>query len=431
MKSLKISTLLHIDFLPVVTAFVEQASLAFGLGKEEALRLTLASEEVFTYLSDVLREDNELEITCTGGIYFVSTEFSFDKAELALRSFNITAEVSSEIEEDFKEMGLLIAARTVDHLSLEEAQGEKLVLRLIKDKTYPVPEHMELPAIRPMASYSIKRPTDDEIKMFSHLLSAHYSGYPLLPAFRYPGKLVDMASSSLYRMAVAADERGLIGGGAVWRRMNEKIVEFFGPYLFNQKGNHEMAESLLNTCLESIARTESIGLLCRYPAEEFPGEYFESIGSVVSYESGKDPAEHPSYFRLLHEDAGTHVYAPKGLVSFIEGEYTRLALPRDVYVTDYTGENRADYSVFTSEFDREPGRVVIRSLWPGKDCQENILKHLAVFEKEQLLNVFFEVDLGVTWQAHVVDCLIRSGFKPRIIIPYGGKSDLVVFQHAR
>ena len=34
-------------FLTVVMAFVEQSSLALGLGKPEALRMTLASEELF------------------------------------------------------------------------------------------------------------------------------------------------------------------------------------------------------------------------------------------------------------------------------------------------------------------------------------------------------------------------------------------------
>jgi hypothetical protein len=431
MKSLKISTSLQIDFLPVVTAFVEQASLAFGLGRQEALRLTLASEEVFSYLCDILMEDKDLEITCTGGVYFVSAEFAFDRIELGLQAFNITAEISSEKEEDLKRMGLLIAARSVDRLSLDEAQGEKLILRLIKDKSYPAPEQMELPVIPAVTSYSTKTPTDDEIKMFSHLLTEQHKDCPFPPAFRYPGKLVDMVSSSVYRMAIATDARGFIAGGAVWRRMNEKIVEFFGPYLFNQKGNKEMARSLLDACLESIARTEIIGVFCRYPAEEFPREYFESIGSVVSYENGKSPVEFPSYFRLLHEDAGTHVYVPKALLSFIEPEYGRLALPRDVYVTDYTGEHRGDYSVFTSEFDREVGRVIIRSLWPGKDGRENILKHLAVLEKEQLLNIFFEVDLGITWQAYIVDSLVGCGFKPRIVVPYGGKSDLVIFQYTR
>ena len=431
MKSLKISTLIHRDFLPVAISFVEQTSLAFGLGREEALKLTLASEEVFSYLCDILKEDKELEIVCTGGFYFVSAEFSFDRVELSLQAFNVTAEISSESEEALKDMGLLIAARSVDHLSLEDSQGEKLILRLVKEKSYPVPEPVEPPVTPFMNSYSVKVPTDDEIKAFSYLLSAHCEGYPLLPAFRYPGKLVDMVSSSLYRIAVAKDERGLIGGGALWRRMNEKIVELFGPYLFNQKGNNEMAQSLLNACLEGIARTEIIGLLCRYPAEDFPREYFESIGSVVGYEKGKEPAEFPSVFRLLHEDVGTHVYAPKALLSFVEAEYRRLALPRDVYASDYSGEHRGDDSVFTSEFDKELGRVVIRSLMPGKDCRENIAKHLAVFENEHLLNIFFEVDLGIPSQAYIVDSLVGIGFQPRIIIPYGGKSDLVVFQYAR
>jgi len=428
MKTLKISTPFHTDFLPVITTFIENSSCVFGLDKQGALKLTLASEEVFSYLCNVIQGDKALDVICTGGIFFVSVEFSFDKIELGLQAFNITATPSSESEESFKEMGLLIAARSVDSLSLEETSGERLVLKLIKEKSYPSPEAIELPAIPPVTSFALKIPTADEIKMFSRLLTVHYKDYPFPVAFRYPGKLVDMVSSSIYTISITTDERGLIGGGIIWKRMNEKIVEFFGPYLFNQKGNNKMAESLVNTCLEGLARTEIIGAFCRYPTEAFPTDYFESIGITTSYKQQGNQIEFPCYYRQLHEDTGTYVYVPRIIASFIEAEYKRLVLPRQVYLTDYSGEYRGDYSLFASEFDRELNKVIIRPLWPGEDFHNNILKHLEIFNNEGVLNCFFEIDLGIVWQTYVVDSLMECGFKPRIIIPYGGNSDLVIFQ---
>lgn len=429
MKKLKMTSFINVSFLSSITSFIEQTSLAFGLEKKDALRLTLASEEVFSYLCSIIKEDKELEIICTDGIYFVSAEFCFDKIELELRAFNVTTEILSESEEDLRDMGLLIAARSVDHLSLKSAQGERLILRLTKDKSYPFMDEIKLPFIPPMTSYTVKTPLDDELKMFSGLIISHYKGYPFPPAFRFPGKLVDMVSSSIYKAAIACDERGLIGGGAIWRRMNEKIVEFFGPYLFNQPEGSPMAESLTNACLENLARTEILGLFSRYTTEDFPNQYFESIGSSTWYEKDMEPAELQSYYIQLHEDAGTYVYTSKALAPFIKTEYKRLFLPRDLYEIENAGAYSGDYSVFTSEFRREINQVALRYLLPGKDYRENILKHLALFRKEQILNIFFAIDLGIDWQAYIMDDLVECGFIPRIIIPYGGISDAIIFQY--
>ena len=38
-------------FLPLATSFVEKAALAYGLADPEAMALTLATEEIFAYLS--------------------------------------------------------------------------------------------------------------------------------------------------------------------------------------------------------------------------------------------------------------------------------------------------------------------------------------------------------------------------------------------
>lgn len=428
MKNTKTVVSIHSDFLPVVTAFVEKSSIALGLGHDEALRLTLASEEIFSYICSIIGEDKELEVACTGGLYFVAVDFSFDRVELSLQAFNITAGVTSSEMEDLEDMGLLIAARSVDQFSLEELPDGRLLLRLIKNKVYPFPEDIKPPEIPPLSSYSIKTPTKDEIKVLSCLILRDYGDHIIPHAFRYPGRLVDMVSSTLYRIAIAVDERGLIGGGAMWRRMNEKVVEFYGPYLFNQGDNRQMAESLFNACIEQIARTEIIGLLCRFTTDWFPSALFEPIGTAVLHREKGGSKEITWYFRSLHEDIGTHVYAPKRLSNYLEHVYRELALPREVYITDYSGEHMGEHSVFASDFDRELNQVTVRPLWPGRDSVENIKGHLAAFKKEHILNIFFAVDLGVTAQVSLVDSLMECDFEPKILIPYGGRSDLVIFQ---
>ncbi len=71
-----VSLRLHLDqaLLPLATSFAENAGLAYGLGKPEALKLTLAVEEVFSYLAEVAEgpEDGDvLTLEATGRVYCV------------------------------------------------------------------------------------------------------------------------------------------------------------------------------------------------------------------------------------------------------------------------------------------------------------------------------------------------------------------------
>ncbi len=43
-------------------------------------------------------------------------------------------------------------------------------------------------------------------------------------------------------------------------------------------------------------------------------------------------------------------------------------------------------------------------------------------------NLFFEMDLGESWQTLFTPALMRSGFRPALLVPYGAKADLVVWQ---
>ncbi|HOV89135.1 MAG TPA: hypothetical protein PKW07_00270 [Syntrophorhabdaceae bacterium] len=434
MKKAKITISSHIDFLQIVTNFVERSSLVFGLGKDEALKLTLASEEIFSYLCEVLPEEKEIEVTCIEGVYFVSVEFLFEKVRLSLKAFNITASGLQGLQEDIKDlrdMGLLIAARSVEHLSLDETQDNKLRLKLIKDKVYPEPHDICLPDIKPVKIYSIKKPDADEIKIFSTLISAYYRDYPHPVAFTNPGKLSDMISSSIYSAVIAIDKTGLVVGGLIWRMMNEKVVEMFGPYLFNQEKEGHMAESLINACIENIARTEVIGIFSRFVTPEFPKGSFEVTGSLTWYNEYNNPLDMTTYYRALHEDTGTVVYIPKSIVDFIEKKYADLALPREVIITDYYGEDRGDHSVITSEIDRLNRAVTLQQMQPGKDSLKNLKEHIDIFKKEDINNIFFIADLGVREHLIIINDLIECGFEPRTIIPYGKRSDLIFFQYNR
>ena len=57
-----------------------------------------------------------------------------------------------------------------------------------------------------------------------------------------------------------------------------------------------------------------------------------------------------------------------------------------------------------------------------------IRRHLRLLQREQIKNVFFELDLGQGGQADFAVPSLNNGFSPRIIIPYGGTGDLLVLQ---
>ncbi len=79
-------------FLPVVMTYVEQSSLALGLGKPEALKMTLASEELFLHLCRVVIPNlGMINIRCACKGHVVRSDFSFPETSLNLHAFNITA----------------------------------------------------------------------------------------------------------------------------------------------------------------------------------------------------------------------------------------------------------------------------------------------------------------------------------------------------
>ena len=127
-------------FLPLVTAFVEKAANCFGLGMDESLMLTLASEEVFMHLCRVVTPSGgPVEIVCSNGGYYAQAVFSLPTDAFDMRAFNLTATISIEDDADLDAMGLVIASRSVDRFLLNREEGRDLRLTLIKEKTYPMP----------------------------------------------------------------------------------------------------------------------------------------------------------------------------------------------------------------------------------------------------------------------------------------------------
>lgn len=416
-------------FLRLVTSFAEESSKAFGLSTADALKLTLACEEIFAYLCRAGRTDETVTVEAANGGYYVQLKFSSKARDFNPRAFNLTSSVSFEDAASLEEMGLLIASRAVERFYIAEEPPQGFGLVLIKEKSYPEMADLRTPEISPMKDFSIRTPNPDTLKLFVRLITAHYPSHVYPQAFLIPGKVVDMVASAEYGAKVAVDEKGMIGGGILWRWVGLKTVESIGPYLFQKPDGLGLSEALTDACLGEIAKTEAIGLISRYSTPELPKGYFESLGSVDLFQPDGSIMPWPLHFRQLHEDLGCQVWAHPVLEDFLQAEYRRLFFAREIRPTRYGGEQRPAYSVFAPQFDRTNRQITLRAIWDGADASENLSQHLKVLKAEALPNIFFEVDLGHAWQANLSQILIDKGFRPRLILPYGGESDVVVFQY--
>jgi hypothetical protein len=416
-------------FLPLVTAFVENAANCFGLGMDESLMLTLASEEVFMHLCRVVMPaGGPVEIACSNGVYYTKAVFTLPAGAFDMRAFNLTAKISVEDEADLDAMGLIIASRSVDRFLLTHEEGEAPRLTLIKEKAYPKGVEAPPTCAGPPGKTSIRSPRPEEVKFLSQLAAFYYDVRMLPDVFLYPGKVVDMIKAGEYHSLAAVGDAGEIGGAVFWREIGENTVECFGPYVFNRAPAPNIAEELMEGCIGTVARTRAVGIINLSPTPELPRQHFELLGTLDDYarDGSVEPCE--AWFRLLREDTGSAVWVHPGLEEFLRREYAKLVLPREIRIDQPSGETLPRHSVLSAEFNRLQGHVVLRPIWPGADAEENIERHVRLLQSEQVLNIHFAVDLGQAWQTLFVPGLLAQGFEPRLVLPYAGKADLVVFQ---
>jgi len=416
-------------FLPVACSFVEQSAIALGMGKREALGLTLATEEVFAHLCAVVLKDGEkVEIHCTNGGYYVQVDFTFPASDMDLRAFNLNATVSFADDADLEEMGLVLASRSVDRFAVTRLEGKGLKLTLLKEKAYPPFDESPVAIPRPMDRFSVRPPNPEELKLFAHLVKTCYGNQVLPKVFDHPGKLVDMLAGANYGAAVAVGPAGGTGGGTFWHRAGEKAVECFGPYLFNQKAGSPIPGALLESCVGAIARTSALVLINRFATPEFAREHFEPLGSVRMHTSEGELSRREAWFRLMHEDPGSIAWVHPELETFLQQEYRRLVLPRELRQVTNAGEQHPRHSVISTTFDRPQASATLRPIWFGTDFASNLVQHLKLLRQEGILNIFFSLDVGKSWQAAFTPGLLQNGFTPCLIFPCSGEGDMVLFQ---
>ncbi|MGD9124325.1 MAG: hypothetical protein PVG60_04485, partial [Desulfarculaceae bacterium] len=320
---------LDMAYLPVATTFTENAALAFGLSQPETLRLTLAAEELFSYLSTVSAKKEVVSIVIKGGGYYVQLKLQFKTRNLDLRFFNLTASLSPDDDQDLETLGLLLASRSVEHFSVKDNAQEGLSLTLTKEKAYP-PSQEPAPEPLPLSDYEVKEANPENLIMASRLLTTLPQADLYPPAFALPAKLRDMAAAGDLEVLIARDQAGHVGGVILWNRLGPKTVRLHGPYIFSQPLGQDMAAALVEACLARLGKSDAVGVVCLYPPPEMPADYFEPLGTYDFYDPEGGLQTRPCFYRQLQEDPGGVVWAHPAVHDFLEGIYAELALARQI-----------------------------------------------------------------------------------------------------
>ncbi len=413
---------LQVELLPVVAGCVEHAAQAFGLTRGDALALVLATEEVFSYLAVKASAGQSLRVTCRGGGYYAEVVCRFPRRALPVRALNITAAVADD-EASLEEMGFLLAARTVDRLAIA-TEGDDMSVSFVKEKSYP-PASADTPL--PLAGKGAFREYAGEpelLKQFARRVADVY-GRQAPPFFRFPGKVVDMVAGGEYGAVMLADENRNIGGGMFWRG-DDKMVEAYGPYVFC--GDAELARSIVDACLRRLARTGTVCMVVPAATPEAPRDYFERLGELPLVVDG-DLRNEQALYRELEEDNGSLVYVHPSLADFVRGVYDRMCLPRQVEEVENLGEARSPHSAFAASMDRPAGKAVLSPLWVGEDAAASLADHVQALKREGIVNILFKLDVGVAEQALLGPALLASGFRPRLIFPWEGRGDVILFSY--
>ena len=409
LQNTELSLPLQAAFLPIATSCVEQSVQAFGMGRAEAMHLTLAVEEVYSFLAARTAADQRLKLLCRNGGYYAEVVCRFPQHALPVGAFNITSTVSSDDEQSLDEMGLLLAARTVDQLGISSETGE-MKIRFVKNKRYPSVQE-QLPDLASPGNFQEVEPETELLKQFSCRVTAKY-GKQAPSFFTFPGKVADMVACGEYGAVLLADGKGNVGAGMLWRR-GQKLVEAFGPYAFYDQTH--MSILAVEACLRKMARTSAVCMVVQEPTADMPPGYFERLaqeGSVL--------------YRQLEEDNGTTAYAHPQFADFLQDCYQQLYLPRAVHPVEHQGESLSPCSAFAAQMNRPVGRVTLTAIWVGKDAAPVLLEHVRALKQEGFTEIQFHLDTGVAEQAMLSPALSAAGFVTRWVLPWGGRGDILV-----
>ena len=414
------------SFLPLVLSFVREGVQACAFGQVETDTLTLAAEEICGYLMNLQQVSDTIDLTLTDGNWRIVLRIDCKSADVDLRAFNLTWRISDD-EESLEHMGLLLASRMVDRMTIS-SHKDRMQLCLVKHRSYPP---VELPEADPAPlhdGYRLIGEPPSEVFQYALLQLQAHGIAPLPSCFRNPLLDADMLAAGDLDATLACNAGGAVLGLVCRRWMSSRCVELLGPYMLIDGDIGETIRiELVEDSLGRAARTQAVGMICRHTQQAFTQHLFDTLGTLPETQADGTTSLRPVYYRLLREDDGRTVYTDPVLTSFLKSTWERLTLPRILRQLPHPGGRGSAHSVLAVEFERDASRCTLRLLQPGKDLKDNLKDHLRILRQEGIRNIVFEMDLGNTADAAQASVLVASGFQPRLLIPDGGHGDLLLF----
>lgn len=413
------------DWIPLAQAVVEKSCPLFGLDIDRITRLTIAVEEIVMYLADTA-PGTEVALELVPGGWQVTASLSFCADHSDLWAMNLYAKPDVAGDPDLRSLGLVLASRMTDRFSIR-LEGGMVTLLLHQDLFYPSMEPVSGERLGQQGELTIESDPDSALVKESCIRAMGiYPARYLHHAFFKPGKLADMVDNKDLVMAVALTSTGEPAGTICWQGRFDSSLSFFGPYTFEQ--GSRCAALLTEHLIQRTARTRARGLFSGRATPELPKTDFEYLGSYGLLSDGESKAL-KVWYRHLGEDPGTSIWSHPDLVPFLEETYQRLVLMRHIRTTRELGETLPDRSVLSARLRPELSEALLVPMVGGADMAACLLGHVQTLEEEGYTHIFFQLDLASGWQASLAGAAFKTGFKPRLVLPYGGKSDLVVFQY--
>ncbi len=413
--------------VPLAQAVVEKSCPFMGLDRRKTGRLTMAVEEVVMHLADTT-PGTAVHIDIIPGGWHVKAALSFTADPSSLWAMNLCAGSRVPADPALSNLGLVLAARMTDRFAIR-LDGGIVRLTLRQDLDYPT---IDPGAGRPVdgkGTLSIEPDPDPSLVKEACIRAAEcYAPQDLHQTFFEPGKLADMIARNDMNMAVALTGDGEVAGAICWQGGKGQSLTFFGPYSFET--GKRCPALLTEHMIQRAARTKALGLFSGRATADLPPGDFECLGSL---ESGPQSSEGNKavkvWYRHLGEDPGALVWSHPGLVSFLEAQYKSLVLMRQIRPVQDLGEAIPDRSVVSARLRPRLSEAVLMPLVGGRDMGGCLAKHVNTLKAEGYASIVFLIDLAKGWQAATAGPAMENGFKPRMVLPHGGTSDMVVFQH--
>ena len=443
----------RIEHLHLVQAAVEKTGVIAGLSKTKTLNTALAVEEIFCYLCSEASRDERIDLIIDFHGYYMHAGFQFSIDEdnytglnlickgrqaqptgpiqLNLLSFDDSVDTMEEDFPDLAGIGLLLASRSVDRMWLEKKTEDRLEISLIQEKEYPEKSSELLKVVSFSLPYSVSAtPSAVELRKAAALTTSKYHKAMYPGSLSQPGKLADAVINKQMGACVALDTQHNPAGLMCWHRYNVQSIAFYGPYVFSDDDQEKIAHQLADRFLELLApRNDVMCVFSLRTTPELPEELFIRLGGVHLAGPSHGIVLRPAYFSYMPAENPAEVWAHPELTDYLKNEYGRLGLVRNIHYSREEDEGNPVNSVISAEIDREQGEVILRPLWGGDDVSDNVIDHVETLKRENIPNVFFHMDLAHSYQAHFTPALIENGFSPKLIIPYAGDLDILVFQH--